>query len=325
MARKPASSQHDNTNLTEEVIVSTETETVETPIEDVVTEAPEATTEVVVEETPIDLSAFEAAVSDSLAKSDEATGEVPLADVATVSEAYRALPDAKSKAAARKTIEDAIKSSMKEGNSEGFLKARALLALQEGLTKAAPKAPRAPKAPVDPTADFVNLVSGLVLASGLAQQTVPDGVSETWAETVNANVSSQETAQAAADFKAWIESNADDKGDAPEVPEFVKAAVLLAAGRSAKVGRKARSGGTKSTFTGERRDVGKHIESAFADLEEGAFLAIAEIKNHKSAEYGDDSPSQGAIQARLFPKSGKVTVPGIAAAEQGGKKGAVKA
>ena len=42
MARKPASSQHDNTNLTEEVIVSTETETVETPIEDVVTEAPEA-------------------------------------------------------------------------------------------------------------------------------------------------------------------------------------------------------------------------------------------------------------------------------------------
>ena len=71
-----------------------------------------------------------------------------------------------------------------------------------------------------------------------------------------------------------------------------------------------RSGG--STYTGERRDIGQHIVEAFADVESGTFLTVAEIRKHDSSQYTSENPaSAGAISARLFPKSGKCTVEGI--------------
>ena len=60
-----------------------------------------------------------------------------------------------------------------------------------------------------------------------------------------------------------------------------------------------------------RRDIGAHIVSAFAGLPEGAFLTVREIRAHRSDEYGDEFPSAGAISARLFPSSGRCTVPGV--------------
>jgi hypothetical protein len=63
--------------------------------------------------------------------------------------------------------------------------------------------------------------------------------------------------------------------------------------------------------SGSRRDIGAHIASAFDGLPEGAFLTVAQIRSHRSAEYGDEFPSAGAISARLFPPTGRCTVPGV--------------
>ena len=63
--------------------------------------------------------------------------------------------------------------------------------------------------------------------------------------------------------------------------------------------------------TSARRDIGAHIASAFAELPDGTFLTVREIRRHRSDEYGDEFPSAGAISARLFPSSGRCTVPGV--------------
>lgn len=75
-----------------------------------------------------------------------------------------------------------------------------------------------------------------------------------------------------------------------------------------------------------RRDIGQHILNAFADLEEGTFLTIAEIRNVPSPQYPvNDPPSAGAISARLFPSNGsRTTVPGIVGASVDGRRGARK-
>jgi len=71
-------------------------------------------------------------------------------------------------------------------------------------------------------------------------------------------------------------------------------------------------------------DIGAHIRFAFLDLPAGAFLTVSEIQHHLSPEYGVDMPSAGAISARLFPASGRMTVPGITAGQRGGIRGATK-
>ena len=82
---------------------------------------------------------------------------------------------------------------------------------------------------------------------------------------------------------------------------------VLAIGKAAKAG--ARAG---STFTGERRDIGKHIAEAFESVEPGGFLTVAEIRKFRSNEYGDNPPSAGAISARLFPSGGgDCTIEGV--------------
>lgn len=81
---------------------------------------------------------------------------------------------------------------------------------------------------------------------------------------------------------------------------------------------------------GRRRDISKHIQSAFADLPVGSFLSIAEIVRHRSEEYGDDHPAAGAVAARLFPDRDnpedgmKCTVPGVMGTRIQGKRGASK-
>jgi hypothetical protein len=177
------------------------------------------------------------------------------------------------------------------------------------------------KAPADPTEAFVQAEATLRLATEL--HAPGEGVAENHEEkVVEAIDSSREQATA---YLAWLKSDAEDKGDEPEVTALVKNAVKLAVGKAAKVGGRV-SGGGGSTFTGERRDIAKHIGEAFAGEPEGKFLSVAEIRNFKSAEYGDSQPSAGAISARLFPDSGKCTVEGvIPGTSDKGHKGATKA
>jgi hypothetical protein len=294
---------------------STTTEaTVAETTEATTTEATEApATEKV--EVVVDLTAFQSAVEAAASEADKETGTVPDASISAVQTAYRELPSTKGKNAAKAHLNELMRAAMQDSNIAG---ARAYMSLSDALTAPAPKAAREPKAPVDPTEGFVAKVAGVQLAYTLVTAEVPEGVAADWSDKVNAALA--EAMPQIDAYKAWDANESEDKGDAPELGYVARTALKVAAGKVP---------GAKSAapaFTGERRDVGAHITAAFADLESGTFLTVAEIRGHKSAEYGDSAPSAGAISARLFPTSGKTTVEGITPGQnEKGVRGATKA
>jgi hypothetical protein len=270
----------------------------------------------------VDLTAFEAAVNTAVTDTearDKDTGELPPALIEPVNAEFRKLEGAKAKNKARARLNELMKETM---NKLDMPLARSYMILTEHLS-AGSSGGSSPKAPADPTEAFVQRMVGLQLAVGLAKSNVPEGVSEDWTEKANALYGESEAKAIA--YLQWANSSDDDKGEEPEASAVVKSAVKLAQGKSAKVGGAVRSGGGGSG-DGVRRDIGKHIEAAFADVESGTFLTVAQIRAHKSEEYGDNPPSAGAISARLFPNSGKGTsVPGITAGHnENNKKGAMK-
>lgn len=310
------------TEATEEASVTTATEEMVEAAEDTAAETPVEATEST--ETPatdeIDLSDFKAAAERAVEERDSATGELPTAAIEPVLVEYRKLEGIKAKNAAKRWLDASMKHSMDELNIQ---QARAFMQLGENMTSAPSAAGRAERAPADPTEAFVQLLAGLKLATQLAAQDVPEGVSEDWKDKANQLV--QESADPARSYLEWLNADEEARGDEPEVSAFVKAAVKLSQGKSARVAAR-KSGGTATPYTGERRDIAKHIEAAFAEVEAGTFLTIAQIRAHKSEEYGDDQPSAGAISARLFPSNGKVNLPeGIEPARNDeGRKGARK-
>lgn len=111
----------------------------------------------------------------------------------------------------------------------------------------------------------------------------------------------------------------------PEVPEVIKVGFRLARGRatSAPRAKKATAGGSTATATrtprgdGTRKNIATHILNAFAGKPVGTVLSINDIVKTPSDEYGNESPSPGAVSARLFPDKAdptdgtKCTVPGV--------------
>jgi len=273
-------------------------------------------------EEPIDLTAFQKVASDAVAERDEATGELAAAVVERVRVSYRELPHIKAKNAAKKWLADQVENGM---NAMDLPIARAWMTLKNEMTTAASGGgSKEPKAPVDPTEAYVNSLATLELAFALLQESVPEGVEAEAARDREAALVA-ELEESLPVYRDWLVSTAEDKGDEPKVSDVVKAAVNLALGKRAKVvGRVKSAGGGGSTHDGPRRDIGKHIQEAFADKEPGTFMTVAEIKKFKSSEYGDDSPSAGAISARLFPASGRSTVEGVESVSDP-KKGARKA
>lgn len=262
------------------------------------------TTEAEAEEV-IDLTEFEAAVAEALESADEATGTVPEANVAKVREAYQALPGIKPKNAAKLALSDGMKAALNEGQ---IAPARAYMALTEEAAVAGKST--APAKQVDPAEAFRARVAAITLAGFLVSQDVPEGVSED-VVAEGQTLASELFAEAVAVFKG--EEGAETES------AIVRSAVKAAASKVRKgTGRVARSG--------ERRDLGAHITEAFAAVEPGTFLSVADIRRHESSVYGDDRPSAGAISNRLRPKSGAATtIEGIEVEERDGKLGAVKA
>lgn len=301
---------------------ATETETAE--VEAPTTEAQEApvsentSTETVEAPVAVDLTAFKDAVTVALGEADKTTGEVAALAIAPVNEEYRKLEGIKAKSEARDFLEAQMLEAV--GNLDA-VSARGLNDLRANLK--AGSAPKAPKAPTDPTEAFVERVAAINLAQALIYKSVPEGVAEDWAAKVGDRVN--ELTESADSLVAYNASTAEDKGDAPEVSPIVRQAVKLASGKVS-----GRSGGNGGGAGGPRRDIGKHIASAFDSMNPGEFLTVAEICKHQSTEYGEVSPSPGAVSARLFPTSGKLTIEGIEAVNKGeidGKnpKGARKA
>lgn len=302
----------------EENTVSTETEA---PQEST-TESTDSTTESTEPaKAPVDLTAFKAAVAAAAEAADTSTGSVPEGPLSEVTVQYRALEGIKAKNQAKAFVNEAMKDAMSNDDLPGArtfmsITDKALVAQSGGKGGAG----AATREPADPTANFVQRVATLNLAYNLATGNVPEKVSEDWKTKVDELVS--ESSDTAASFLTWINADPETRGDEPEVSGVVRSAAKLAVGKAAKAGV-SRGGGS---FTGERRDIGVHIQSAFESLNEGDFLKIAAIRNHRSDEYGDTPPSAGAISARLFPDSGKSSMVkvGIKPDIKDGKKGATK-
>lgn len=282
------------------------------------------------------LAAFKEAVAGAMASEDrdQTTGTLPEALKQTVTKAYAALPGARGKNAGVAYLQEQMQYEMLAGAEDpaAFVRARSYLEMFNAAKAGAPKE-QVVRTPVDPTEAHVALVASLALSPNLV---VPgEGVAEDWRDQVKAKV--QELTDQVKAYREWLVANAgkatEEQSAAPEVDAIVIAAARLATGRGAglKAARKVTTEGgstaPRTPFTGTRRDIGKHIENAFAGVVSGTFLSIQDIVNVKSDEYGDDKPSPGAVAARLFPKSGECTVTGIKpeGPEDGReKKGAVK-
>lgn len=312
MARRTRSNQSENTEAQEANVSTTVTEAEATEVQ-----APEATPEAAKPaEVEVDLTAFDEAVAAAVAEKDSATGEIALVFIDPVNKAYRELDGVKAKNKAKTSLNEKMKEAM---NQMDIQTARAYLTLTEKLS--AGGGTKTEKAPADPTEAFVQRYAGLRIALSLVSENVPEGVDDSWQDKAKAVFEAE--LDAAKSYLAYVTSDDENKGDEPEVSAVVKAAVKLSQGKAAKVGGRTSGGG--GTFSGERRDIAKHIQSAFANVADGTFLTVAEIKNHTSEEYGDSSPSAGAISARLFPASGKSTVEGVEpGTNEKGHKGARK-
>lgn len=286
---------------------NTEAQVADAPAADPAAEAAAAELAAKIEAT---VDAFKAAADAAIEERDD-EGHLNPDQLSPVVQAYRAIEGgAKGKSAAKAHIIGSLKTALTSGKN-GYPIARAWNLIQDAVATApAAKAggsTRTPATPVSETELFVAKVTALQLAISLVQDNVPEGVATDWEDKVDELIAASE-----ADVEAlYTFTTSDDaEGDAPETSAVVKQAVKLAVARGPKkaTGKVAATG---ERYQGTRRDVAVHILNAFADKPAGTFLTVAEIKATPSEEYGTDSPSPGAISARLFPKSGKLSVEGI--------------
>lgn len=267
---------------------------------------------------------------------DRQTGALPEVLVAKFGDAYRAL-DSGQKRQARNKITARVQELLDdEGETmfESVMKAKSFNLLITETKKSSPAAARPAATPVDPTEAYVDQYLALALATMALP--VPEGVDITKAhESIQAIVGAYNTgdsteATAFANYAAWCRNtDTENRGDEPEVPDYVKRSFKVADGKAAGTRRRASSGGGTRTRVagGAQGDIAKHVAEVMAEVPVGEFKPIAWIAKQRSNEYGDRNPSAGAISARLFPSSGgPSTIPNIegVSAEDSpeGKKGA---
>lgn len=330
---QPDQNSTDSPNNQEEAVVTATDEAVATAEESSVPSTDEA-----VELTPedgdkaekpakekveIDLTEFKAAVEAGLVEKDDTTGELPVASIESIKAVYNGLKGGvRAKNAATKYVGSLMGDAM---NSGDLSTARAYFQVSDQalVSVTASRSTSGggggtPKEPTDPTEAFVQRVAIARLAYGLITSHVPDGVKEDWAEQVEAQVNANY--QLAQDWIAWGKTDPETRGEEPELTPFVKAALKASQGKSSKS-----ASAPRAAYTGERRDVAKHITEAFAGKEAGTFMKINEIRQIETSEYKANEASAGAISARLFPASGESALLklGIRPETQDGKKGAV--
>nr|DAK84422.1 MAG TPA: hypothetical protein [Caudoviricetes sp.] len=258
------------------------------------------------------VEAFKQVVLQAVENADSATGTVSEADKEAVAAAYREVTGGiKYKNLAKDFVDEGMRQSLADTE---YIKAVSFNEINDKLrvTKAAPKS-AAPKA--DPKEVFADRVAAISLALELIEANVPE-------EAADYELPSTEAAfNQAQEYIDWLNEDPETRGEAPELSPIAAAAVKIYQGKAA--GKRAgTAAGTRTPFTGTRRNVGNHILSAFEDKEPGTFLTVSEIVKHRSEEYGDDAPSSGAVSARLFNGKGVEGVEATTNAE--GTKGAVK-
>jgi hypothetical protein len=269
-----------------------------------------------------DLAPFIAASQATVAQRDTSTGELPDGALDGTLEAYRTLPSVKDRNRAKAHLKDAMKDAMEQMD---LSLARAYLTMQDSMTTA-PSHKASERKPADPLAVWKhNLLTATLAYGELAGVGAPEGAD---INEITTQAGSQEFVDAMNAYRTWLDTEVpegEDQPEAPKVPAEVVAAFKFA--RGAKRRGVGTGNGDRTPHDGPRRDLGKHIAEAFADVESGTFLSVAEIRKFKSSEYEDEPPSAGAISARLFPAKGECTVEGITPGTGGekGTKGAYKA
>lgn len=259
-------------------------------------------------------TSFQTTVTSVVDGRDLTTGELGTEPVSQVVSSFRELADTKQRNQAKNYLIDQAKTSMLA--MDGPL-AKAYVLLQEAVATPAAK-PKSEPTPVDPTdARSIQLAT---LQLGYSLVNVEDEISEGSRTKASELVGSVDPGQIDS-YQEWLDQPSDTRGDAPSLPAFAIAAIKLAN----KKGTKTSGGRGANSYSGPRRSIENHVNSAFDDQESGTFLKVAEIAGHTSAEYGDDHPSSGAVSAYLFDKekNGRThsVVTGIT---QDGNRGAVK-
>jgi len=294
---------------------STVTDTVEATPEATEATAAQTTTEAAADESKAELDLnevlkpFVEAVDAALSEKDGATGDLAAAQVEAVKAKYQALDGLKAKNAAKKELQDRLRSAIA---AQDVASAAAIMNLADNACVAGGSKPATEKAPADPAQAYRDRLVALTLAYSLVVNDVPEGVN---AEEARAAAQEQSTALAeqADTLYTWTKSTDENKGDEPEASPLAKRAVRLALGRVSG-GRS--GGGTSTPHEGPRGNIARHIQLFFKDQPVGYKAKISEIANAKTEEYPDGSASPGAVNSRMKSKN---PVPGVRAAEIDGK------
>lgn len=268
---------------------------------------------------------------------DSATGTLPEVDLQPIKDAYLSM-SAKVRKAALAYAQEKMQEKLLASEIPD---SRTYLQIYKALNSAKPEP--IVKPPVDPTEAFVASVVAMRLAGNF--MVPPPGVASDWATKVqelgrDLTATPEGGLSQVQTYLNWLAENegkeGDDRSAEPDVNAAVKQAAQLARGRVRVAAPRKAGDGTKTpkapreprVSDGTRRDIGKHIQEAFASHTVGTFLTVGEIAKFSSTEYaGTDGPSQGAINARLFPASGncKLTFVRPEGPDQGRpQKGAVK-
>lgn len=272
-------------------------------------EAPAEATSTTKTEAP-DITAFVAAADAAVAQG----GDPAQRDYKAVTEAYRAL-ERTGKAAATAHANAKMKEALTVLADRDAAVSWMTLADAIKSRPASEKAAKTPREPVNPTESFVERLASLHLAVEVAQSVdLPENLDADWADKLTAKVNEVRESGEITKLIEHRKSTDENKGEAPEVSEVAGKAVRLAFTGAT---RKVSGGGTVNrTYEGPRRSVSNHILSAFEGKPSGTFLSVAEIRNHRSTEYGEDTPSAGAVSAALNGKS----IPEGLTAGKGGEK-----
>lgn len=279
---------------------------------------------------------------------DATTGEPSTKQYGEVGAAYGAFASRAGQNAAIAWLNTKMQEKLLEAgttNPGAFVEARTYLELSNHVKSIGQVKETITKQPVDPTELHVARVAALLLSPNFVA--VPDGVKDNWQELAREKANSLH--EAAGTYIAWMRkqealtdeeraAQSEEDSAEPVVDDIVKRAAQVAAGRGvggaaprkrAPKGEGATSA-PRTPYEGTRRDIGEHIKSAFEGVEVGAFLTVGEIVKHVSSEYPEgpeNRPSQGAVAARLFPKSGNCTIENVrpeGPAQGRSHKGAVK-
>lgn len=238
--------------------------------------------------------------------------------------AYMALPGAAAKGKAKDFMGDQMKDWILKSADDASVmpKVIAWSVLQTAILERASKKAGTAGPALSPVDSFLAKLATVRVANQLVANDQPDDLPSNWKQNLDEMV--QVGLREAKLLNEWQDLPEDQReGEEPKLSPYTAHAVKLASGKGPR--KPGRPVGATSTYSGIRRDIAKHIEHAFSDKPSGTWLSINEIRSINSPEYGEVSPSGGAISARLYPKSGKNTVDGIVAElDSNGRKGARK-